>query len=65
MIKKKRPLRAGDRVKVGRRLIMVPGVASMTDPNPVAPTKPGVGESERQPDELADELIRTIKAAYQ
>jgi hypothetical protein len=52
-------------VKVGRRLIMVPGVASMTDPNPVAPTKPGVGESERQPDELADELIRTIKAAYQ
>jgi len=65
MIKTKRPLRAGDRVKVGRRLITVPGVASMTDPSPVAPTKPGDGESEKQADELTEELNRAIKAAYQ
>jgi hypothetical protein len=62
MIKKKRVPRAGDRVKVGRRLITVPGVPSMTDPSPVAPTaKPGDIESEKQ----ADELARAIKAAYQ
>lgn len=66
MIKKKRLLRAGDRVKVGRRLITVPGVTSMTDSNPVAPpTKPGDGESQKQTDELTEELTRTIKAAYQ
>jgi hypothetical protein len=60
MIKKKRLLRAGDRVKVGRRLITVPGVASMTEPN-----QPADGESEKQSDELAEELTRAIKAAYQ
>jgi hypothetical protein len=66
MIKKKRVPRAGDRVKVGRRLITVPGVPSMTDPSLVAPTaKPGDGESKKQADELAEELARAIKAAYQ
>ena len=66
MIRKRRLPRAGERVKVGRRLITVPGVTSMTDPSPVAPpTKPGVGESERPTDELAEEHARTIKAAYQ
>ncbi|MDP2332448.1 MAG: hypothetical protein Q8M19_17300 [Reyranella sp.] len=66
MIRKKRLPRAGDRVKVGRRLIAVPGVTSMTDPSPVAPpTKPGDGELERQADELIEELTRTTKAAYQ
>jgi hypothetical protein len=59
---KKRLLRAGERVRVGRRLVTVPGVTPMTDSAPVAPaTKPGVGET----DELSEELTRTIKSAYQ
>jgi hypothetical protein len=42
MIRKRRLPRVGERVKVGRRLITVPGVTSMTDPNRAAPpTKPG------------------------
>ena len=66
MIRKRRLPKAGERVKVGRRLITVPGVTSVTDPGPVAsPTKPGVGESERPPDEPTEELARAIKAAYQ
>ncbi|CAN5144998.1 hypothetical protein BH10PSE6_BH10PSE6_44840 [soil metagenome] len=66
LMKKKRFPRAGERVKVGRRLVTVPGVRSMTDPDPVAPTtKSGVGEPERPTDELSEELTRTVKAAYQ
>ena len=57
---------AGVRVKVGRRLLMLPGVRSMTNPDPVAPpTKPGAGEAGKPTDELNEELTRTIKAAYQ
>ncbi len=66
MIRKKRLPRAGERVKVGRRLLTVPGVASMTDPKPVVPTtKSGDGKSETPTDELTEALIRTVKAAYQ
>ena len=66
MIRKRRLPRAGERVKVGRRLITVPGVTSVTDPNPAATaTKPGDGGSERPTDELIDKLTRTVKAAYQ
>jgi hypothetical protein len=66
MIRKRRLPRAGERVKVGRRLITVPGVTSMTDPNRAAPTtKSGDSESERPTDELTEELTRTVKAAYQ
>ena len=66
MIRKKRLPKAGERVKVGRRLITVPGVTSMTDPGPVAPTtKAGAGEPERPTDEPSEELIRMMKAAYQ
>jgi hypothetical protein len=36
MIRKRRLPGAGERVKVGRRLIAVPGVTSMTNPNPAA-----------------------------
>ena len=65
-MRKKRLPRAGERVKVGRRSLTLPGVRSMTDLDPVAPaTKPGVGEAEKSTDELSEELIRTIKAAYQ
>ena len=57
MIRKRRPLKAGERVKDGRQLITAPGVTSKTDPSPVAsPAKPDVGESERPPDEPTEEL---------
>jgi hypothetical protein len=57
---------AGERVKVGRRLVTVPGVRSMTDPHPVAPApKPGDGEPETPTGELSEELSRMIKTAYQ
>ena len=66
MIKKRRLPGAGERVKVGRRLIALPGVTSMTNPNPAAPvTKPGDCESERPADEPTEELTRMVKAAYQ
>ena len=66
MIRKRRLPGAGERVKVGRRLITVPGVTSMTNPNPAAAaTKPGHGELEKPTDELTEELTRTVKAAYQ
>ena len=64
-MRKKRLPGAGERVKVGRRLVTLPGVRSMTDSDPVAATKPGVGEPEKPTDELSEELTRTIKAAYQ
>jgi hypothetical protein len=60
MIKKRRLPGAGERVKVGRRLITLPGVTAMTKS-----TKPSDGESERPTDELTEELARTVKAAYQ
>jgi hypothetical protein len=66
MMRKRRLPGAGERVKVGRRLITVPGVMSMTKSTPVAPaTKPGDGESEKPTAELTEELARTVKAAYQ
>ncbi len=65
MRKKRRP-GAGGQVKVGRRWLTVPGVTSMSDPSPAAPTtKRGDGDSERPTDELTEELTRTVKAAYQ
>jgi hypothetical protein len=65
-MRKKRLPGAGERVKIGRRLVTLPGVRSMTDPDPVAPaTTPGDGEPEKPTDELSEELTRTIKAAYQ
>ena len=65
-MKKKRLPRAGERVKVGRRLVTLPGVRSMTDPNAVEPAaKPGNGEPEKPDDELSEKLTRMVKAAYQ
>ena len=69
-MKKQRLPRAGQRVKVGRRMLAVPGVQSMTDldpaPHPTAsPAKPDDGEPEKPTDALSEELTRTIKAAYQ
>ncbi len=65
MAGKKRLPRAGDRVKVGRRLITVPGVPSMTDPSAVAPTTKDGDGAEKPTDELSKELTRMMKAAYQ
>ena len=65
-MRKKRLPGAGERVKVGRRLIALPGVTSMTDPNPAAAApKPGHSELEKPTDELSEELTRTVKAADQ
>jgi hypothetical protein len=58
--------KAGERVKVGRRFLVLPGVRSMTNPDPVVPaTKPGAGEAGKPTEELSEEFTRTIKAAYQ
>jgi len=65
-MRQKRLPRPGERVKVSRRWVTVPGVRSMTDSDPVAPaTKSGAGEPEKPNDELSEELTRIIKAAYQ
>ena len=40
--------KAGERVKVGRRLLVLPGVRSMTNPDPVTPaTKLGAVEPDK------------------
>ena len=58
--------KAGERVKVGRRFLALPGVRSMTNPDPVGPaTEPSAGEQEKPTDELNEKLTQTIKAAYQ
>ena len=64
MIKKRRLPGAGERVKVGRRLITLPGVTAMTK-STTPSTKPTDSESETPTDELSEELARTVKAAYQ
>jgi hypothetical protein len=65
-MRKRRLPRAGERVKVGRRLVTLPGVRSMTEPDPLAPApKPAVAEPEKPAEEPSEELTRTIKAAYQ
>jgi hypothetical protein len=63
---KKRLPRAGERLKVGRRLVTLPGVRSLTDAAPTAPTKKSDSIGPDKPaDEPSEELTRTIKAAYQ
>jgi hypothetical protein len=64
MTGKRRLPKAGERVKVGRRLMTLPGVTTMTESTAPA-TKSTAGESEKPTDELTEELARTVKAAYQ
>ena len=64
-MRKKRLPAAGERVRIGRRLVTLPGVRSMTDADPVAASTKPVGEPEKPSDELSEELTRTIKKAYQ
>ena len=64
MTGKRRLPKAGERVKVGRRLMTLPGVTTMT--KSTAPAKKSRdGELESPTDELSEELARTVKAAYQ
>jgi hypothetical protein len=52
--------KAGQRVKVGRRLLALPGVRSKTNPDPVVPAiKPGGREPEKPTEELNEELTQT------
>ncbi len=63
-MRKRRPPRPGEPVKVGRRLVVPPGVRSIADP--IAPsTTSGGGDAEKPTDELSEELLRTIKRSYQ
>jgi len=65
-MRKKRLPGTGQRVRAGRRLIMAPGVRSMTDPAPAVPTTTSAdGEAEKPTDERIEELTRIVKAAYQ
>jgi hypothetical protein len=69
-MKKQRLSGAGQRVRVGRRMLAPPRVSSMTGPDPApdsgAPAaKPDDGDPEKPTDALSEELIRMIKAAYQ
>jgi hypothetical protein len=65
-MRKKRLPEAGERVKVGHRVLTLPGVRSMTDLDSATPaTKPDDGEQKKPTDGLSEELTRTIKAAYQ
>ena len=62
----KRLPQAGDRVRVGRRSLTLPGVPSMTGPEPVVPPAESAGAGPEKPaDEPREELVRMIKAAYQ
>lgn len=61
---RQRPPRTGKRLKGGRRSAAVPEVRSMTDLDDAATTS-AAGEPEKPTDEPGEELVRTIKAAYQ
>jgi hypothetical protein len=66
MMRRKRLPEPGERVKVGRRSFTVPGVRSMTDPNPLASaTKSGAGEPEWGTVLFRVVLPGVVKAAYQ
>ena len=63
---KGRPLKGGERVRVGRRMISVPSVPSLTDLD--APTQPGgpAGHSDRQPaiDRSAVQHLDRVRAVF-
>jgi hypothetical protein len=65
---KGRSPRAGERVRVGRRTISVPGVPSMTDPDRPTETEASVpaGDSDRQPtiDRDAVQHLDPVRAIF-
>jgi hypothetical protein len=71
MIRRGRDLKAGERVRVGRRTINVPGVRSLTDPTPLAAqTEPGQPERPREParkpavDPKSVQYLDRVRAIY-
>ena len=59
---KRRLPKAGQKLKIGGKLVEVPGVASMTDGQAAEPR----GDKPDKPaDELLEDLKRVVKAAYQ
>ena len=66
MSRKERSLKAGERVRVGRHTISVPGVPSMTDlDRPAQPSDPA-GDSDRQPaiDRNAVQYLDRVRAVF-
>ncbi len=63
---KGRSPKAGERVRVGRRTISVPGVPSMTDPDPPAPASGRAGEPNEQPtiDRSAVQHLDRVRAIF-
>jgi hypothetical protein len=63
---KGRSLKAGERVRVGRRTISVPGVPSMTDPDRPTQVSGPAGDSDRQPaiDRNAVQHLDRVRAIF-
>ena len=63
---KRRSLRAGERVRVGRHTLSVPGVPSMTDPDRPTRVSAPAGNSDRQPaiDRNAVQYLDRVRAIY-
>ncbi len=66
MSSKRRSLRGGERVRVGRRTLSVPGVPSMTDPDRPARESVPDGGSDRPPavDRNAVQYLDRVRAIY-
>lgn len=62
----KRSLKAGERVRVGRRTISVPSVPSMTDPDRPTEVSAPTGDSDRQPaiDRDAVQHLDRVRAIF-
>ena len=63
---KGRSLKAGERVRVGRRTISVPSVPSMTDPDRPTQVSAPAGDSDRQPaiDRNAVQYLDRVRAIF-
>ena len=66
MNRKGRSLKAGERVRVGRRTISVPGVPSMSDLDPPSEVSAPAGDSDRQPaiDPSAVQYLDPVRAIF-
>ena len=66
MSRKERSLKAGGRVRIGRRMIGVPGVPSMTDSDPLPQPSAPADDSGRQPaiDRNAVQHLDSVRAIY-
>ena len=66
MSRKERSLKAGERVRVGRRMMNVPSVPSMTDPDPPTQASGPAGCSDQQPtiDRNAVQHLDRVRAIF-